>query len=51
LRSTQTIGANRLSLRFATSYFDLNKTLDPIAYLASGTGIPANTYTQFGLSA
>lgn len=51
LRSTQTIGANRLSLRFATSYFDLNKTLDPIAYQATGTGIPANTFTQFGLSA
>ena len=51
LRSTQTIGASRLSLRFATSYFDLNKSLDPINYLATGSGIPPGAYTQFGLSA
>jgi hypothetical protein len=32
LRSPQTIGANRLSVRMAASYFDLNKTMDPIIY-------------------
>lgn len=51
LRSTQTIGARRLSLRFATSYFELADTFDPITYLATGTGIPGNTYTRFGMSA
>lgn len=53
LRSTQTIGANRLSLRFATSYFELGETFSPIVYTAEGGPIPPGTtaYTAFGMSA
>ncbi|MGH7788096.1 MAG: hypothetical protein ACRERC_14585 [Candidatus Binatia bacterium] len=53
LRSTQTIGANRLSLRFATSYFELGETFDPIVYQATGGPIPPGqqVYTSFGMSA
>jgi hypothetical protein len=53
LRSTQTIGARRLSLRFATSYFEMSKTLAPLVYSATGGPIPPGTtaYTEFGLSA
>src|SRR5262245_57844797 len=53
LRSTQTIGANRLSLRFATSYFELGETFDPINYSATGGPIPPGTtaFTAFGMSA
>ena len=53
LRSTQTIGAKRLSLRFATSFFQLGETFAPIDYAATGGPIPvgATAYTQFGMSA
>ena len=48
LRSTQTIGAKRLSLRFATSYFELGETFDPIFYTADT--LP-ESFTLFGMSA
>lgn len=53
LRSSQTIGANRLSVRFATSYFELGETFDPIVYQATGGPIPPGekAYTSFGMSA
>jgi hypothetical protein len=53
LRSPQTIGAKRLSLRFATSYFDLSNTFNPITYLATGSAPlpPQGAYTRFGMSA
>jgi hypothetical protein len=53
LRSTQTIGANRLSLRMATSYFELGETFDPIIYQATGGPVPSDVmaFTSFGMSA
>lgn len=53
LRSTQTIGANRLSLRFATSYFELGETFEPLTYEATSTNPnqPFTAYTQFGMTA
>src|SRR5512145_2727904 len=40
LRAPQTIGARRLSLRFATSYFELGETFAPIVYNVTGE-VPA----------
>lgn len=58
LRATQTIGANKLSLRFATSYFDLSKTLSAIPYQVTGPTIPDCTgdpdlcfHTKLGMKA
>lgn len=51
LRAPQTIGARRLSLRFATSYFELGETFDPIVYNVTGPAIPPDVVTAFGMSA
>ncbi len=54
LRSTQTIGANRISLRVAASYFNLSETFDPIIYqldVPPDSGFPSPTYTELGMSA
>jgi hypothetical protein len=59
LRAPQTIGANRLSLRAAVSYFSLSKTFDAIPYkltVPQNSGFPpdnpgAPTYAEFGMSA
>lgn len=51
LRSPAVIGSNRLSVRFATSYFQLGETFDPIDYQANFAGDPDNYFTKFGMSA
>ena len=47
LRAPQTIGAQRLSLRFATSYFELGETFDPVVYNVT----ELDAVTAFGMSA
>src|SRR5579862_3386226 len=54
LRSPQTIGANRFSVRVAASYFDLSKTFDPIPYriqVPPNPMFPSPIFAQFGMSA
>ena len=54
LRAPQTIGANRLSLRVAASYFELSETFDPIIYqinVPTNPVIPSTTYAEFGMNA
>ena len=54
LRSTQTIGAGRLSVRAAVSYFELGETFDPTIYrldVPSNSGFPSPTYTLLGMQA
>ncbi len=51
LRSPTVIGSNRLSLRFAASFFQLGETFDPIDYQVNFEGDPENYFTKFGMSA
>ena len=51
LRSTNSIGADRLSVRFATTYFNLDDTFNPIVYHATGTNFPHGAYAKFGTTA
>jgi hypothetical protein len=54
LRSTQTIGANRFSVRVAASYFEIGETFDPIIYrldVPANSGFPSPTYTELGMEA
>lgn len=55
LRSPQTIGANRFSLRVGASYFDLNEMFSPISYgidvQSNHDGIPSPLFAQIGMSA
>ncbi len=51
LRSPTVIGSNRLSLRFAASFFQLGETLDPIDYQVNFEGDPENYFTKFGMKA
>jgi hypothetical protein len=53
LRSPQTIGANRFSLRVATSYLDLNRTFDPIIYrltVPQNPDIPQTGWAELGMN-
>ena len=46
-RSPLTIGKGRMSVRVATSYFELNNTQNPINYQVNGLAEPV--FTKFGL--
>jgi len=55
LRAPQTIGKGRFSMRFATSYFQLGETFDPLVYSIDYPPDPIlpnpPVYSEFGMSA